>query len=180
MRDLGEINFLRKLRFYTHAHVSLHIHVKSDGCWQWCIITATNVFSSHTRNIYTLNVNWERCPATPCKHQAGSFYSFLTSALDGGEWSASRPSRSLPPGKGPPVPFGQEAGWAPEPVWTQRLEHRFQHCEAHPPGGRFWSSGVERRELFVWRTFILNEIWAQGKIYILLGTLLGWNILLIT
>jgi hypothetical protein len=27
-----------------------------------------------------------------------------------------------PPGKGPPVPIGQEAGWAPEPVWTQRLE----------------------------------------------------------
>jgi hypothetical protein len=29
-----------------------------------------------------------------------------TSALDGGEWSASRPGRSLPPGKGPPVPIG--------------------------------------------------------------------------
>jgi len=28
--------------------------------------------------------------------------------------------------------------------------------------------------------FILNEIWAQDKIYILVGTLLGWNILLIT
>jgi hypothetical protein len=49
-------------------------------------------------------------------------YSFFNSALDGGEWSASRPGRALPPGKGPPVPIGQEAGWAPEPVWTQRLE----------------------------------------------------------
>jgi hypothetical protein len=27
--------------------------------------------------------------------------SFLTSALDGGEWSASRPGSTLPPGKGP-------------------------------------------------------------------------------
>jgi hypothetical protein len=36
----------------------------------------------------------------------------------GGEWSASRPGRALAPGKGPPVPIGQEAGWAPEPVWT--------------------------------------------------------------
>jgi hypothetical protein len=45
-----------------------------------------------------------------------SSYSFTTSALDGGEWSASRPGRALPPGKGPPVPFVQEAGWAPEPV----------------------------------------------------------------
>jgi hypothetical protein len=48
----------------------------------------------------------------------------LTSALDGGEWSASCPGRALPPGKGPPVPIGQEAGWAPEPVWTQRLEKK--------------------------------------------------------
>jgi hypothetical protein len=46
-----------------------------------------------------------------------SSYSFLTSALDGGVWSASRPGRALPP-----VPIGQEAGWAPEPVWTQGLE----------------------------------------------------------
>jgi hypothetical protein len=27
-------------------------------------------------------------------------YSFKTLALDGGEWSASRPGRALPPGKG--------------------------------------------------------------------------------
>jgi hypothetical protein len=31
----------------------------------------------------------------------------------------SRPGRALPPGKGPTVPIVQEAGWAPEPVWTQ-------------------------------------------------------------
>jgi hypothetical protein len=47
-----------------------------------------------------------------------SAYSFTTSALDG-EWSASRPGRALPP-----VPIVQEAGWAPEPVWTQRLEEK--------------------------------------------------------
>jgi hypothetical protein len=40
-------------------------------------------------------------------------YSFSTSALDGGEWSSSRPGRTLAPGKGPPVPIVQEAGWAP-------------------------------------------------------------------
>jgi hypothetical protein len=50
--------------------------------------------------------------------------SFTTSELDGVEWSASRPGRALPPGKGPPVPIGQEAVWAPEPVWTQRLEEK--------------------------------------------------------
>jgi hypothetical protein len=29
---------------------------------------------------------------------------------------------ALYPGNGPPVPIVQEAGWASEPVWTQRLE----------------------------------------------------------
>jgi hypothetical protein len=53
-----------------------------------------------------------------------SSYSFTTSALDGGEWSVSRPGRALPPGKGSPVPIVQEAGWAPELVWTQRLEEK--------------------------------------------------------
>jgi hypothetical protein len=51
-------------------------------------------------------------------------YSFLTSALDRGEWSASRPGRVLAPGKEPSGPTGQEAGWAPEPVWTQRLQEK--------------------------------------------------------
>jgi hypothetical protein len=41
-----------------------------------------------------------------------------------GEWSASRLGRVLPPGKGPPVPTGQEAGWASQPVWTQRIEEK--------------------------------------------------------
>ena len=40
----------------------------------------------------------------------------MTAALEGGEWSAARPSRSLPPGKDP-VPILQEAGWAPGLVW---------------------------------------------------------------
>jgi hypothetical protein len=59
-----------------------------------------------------------------------SSYSFLPSALDRGEWSASRPGRALAPGKRPPVPIVQEAGWAPEPVWTQRLEEKsFRLCQ---------------------------------------------------
>jgi hypothetical protein len=72
--------------------------------------------------IYSLFYTWS-CPTT---RQGGawgerrySYYSLSTSALDGGEWSASRPGRSLTPGKGPPVPIVQDAGWASEPVWTQ-------------------------------------------------------------
>jgi len=48
----------------------------------------------------------------------------LTAALDGCEWSALHLGRTLLPGKEPPVPTVQEAGWAPEPVWTERLEER--------------------------------------------------------
>jgi hypothetical protein len=68
------------------------------------------------------------CPTT--RHEGAwgerrySSYSFSTSALDGGEWSASRPGRALAPVKGPAVPTVQEAGWAPESVWTQRLEEK--------------------------------------------------------
>ena len=39
----------------------------------------------------------------------------MTAALEGSEWSAARPGRTLPP-----VPIVQVAGWAPGPVWTGR------------------------------------------------------------
>jgi hypothetical protein len=38
----------------------------------------------------------------------------MTTALEGGEGSASSPDRSFTPGKDPV----QEAGWAPGPDWT--------------------------------------------------------------
>jgi hypothetical protein len=45
------------------------------------------------------------------------------------EWSASHSDRTLAPGKRSPVPIVQEAGWAPEPVWTQRIEEKcFRLC----------------------------------------------------
>jgi hypothetical protein len=58
-----------------------------------------------------------------------SSYPFSTLALDGGEWSASRLGPALPPRKGPPVPIVQEAGWASEPVWTQRLQEKSSTCQ---------------------------------------------------
>jgi hypothetical protein len=64
---------------------------------------------------------------TPMESQGERMYSsycFSTSALGGGELSASRPSRALHPGKQPPVPIVQVDGWAPEPVWTLSLEEK--------------------------------------------------------
>jgi hypothetical protein len=54
-----------------------------------------------------------------------SSYSFITSALDEGEWLGLRPGLALPPGERTPVPIVKEVGWAPEPVWIQRLEEKF-------------------------------------------------------
>jgi hypothetical protein len=51
-----------------------------------------------------------------------SSYSFSTSALGG--VSGQRHAPAADPGKGPPVSIIQDAGWAPELVWTQRLEEK--------------------------------------------------------
>jgi len=47
-----------------------------------------------------------------------SLHAFLTSALDGGKWSASCPVNESP------VPTGYEAEWAPEPVWARWREEK--------------------------------------------------------
>jgi hypothetical protein len=78
-----------------------------------------------------LNIKLFHSTAWRRRRKRYSSYLFMASVLDwgGGEWSASRPGRALPPGKGPPVPIVQEAGWAPEQVWTQRLEEKpFRLC----------------------------------------------------
>jgi hypothetical protein len=104
---------------------------------KWCLGISTNYETRHctTSSILlplypsTVNCNYqtllsririERFIATQVKwssaatrHEGawgGEEYTDLGTTL--GEWSASRPSSALPPGKGPPVPTGQEAGWA--------------------------------------------------------------------
>jgi hypothetical protein len=42
---------------------------------------------------------------------------FFISAVDGGEWPASRPGR-FTPAERTPAPTAQEVGCAPQPVWT--------------------------------------------------------------
>jgi hypothetical protein len=53
--------------------------------------------------------------------------SFSTSALHG--VSGQRHAPLYPRGKDPPVHTAQEAGWAPEPIWTEMLEEKsFRLC----------------------------------------------------
>jgi len=54
----------------------------------------------------------------------------MTAALEGGEWSAARPGRNLPPVK-EPVPILQEAGWAPGPAWKKKYKHTHTHTHTH-------------------------------------------------
>jgi hypothetical protein len=93
-----------------------------------------SVWRTHSHTHICINSS----PATrqwdACGERRYSSYSFTTSAQDGGECSASRPGRALHPGKVTTVPNLQEAGWAPEPVWTMRLEkHLFSLCRALNP-----------------------------------------------
>jgi hypothetical protein len=64
--------------------------------------------------VYSDGFPFSQCSGGAWGERQYSYYSFSTSALDGGEWSASRPGHALAPGKWPPVPIGQEAEWAPE------------------------------------------------------------------
>jgi hypothetical protein len=98
-----------------------------------------------------------------------SSYSFTTSALDGCEWSASRPGRALSPGKGPPLPIVQEAGWAPEPVWTQRLKEKsFRLCRG---------SNLDRPVLQPVARHCTD--WATQLLFMTIFKKVHWNILYI-
>jgi hypothetical protein len=56
-----------------------------------------------------------------------SSYSFSISAVDGVSGQRHASAALLAPEKGHPVPVVPEAGWALEPVWTQRLEEKSVH-----------------------------------------------------
>jgi hypothetical protein len=64
-------------------------------------------------NPHTVELQVKLSLYTSCRRQGErkySSYTLLTSALDGGEWLASRPGRALPPGKDPRYPLDRLAG----------------------------------------------------------------------
>jgi hypothetical protein len=87
-------------------------------------------YSSHCwfRNAQFNNNNNKLCPATRHGDAWGerrySSYSFSTSVLDGGEWSASRPGRAFTP-RERTTGTHCTGGWVgPEQIWTQRIEEK--------------------------------------------------------
>jgi hypothetical protein len=96
------------LRCAAHTGISLLIFynnkvtvLRDESAWFFC---------GHLHNRWEWKVKLSHY--MPWRHMGGdevrrhSSYSYLTSALDGGEWSVSRPGRALPPGKGSAVPIG--------------------------------------------------------------------------
>jgi hypothetical protein len=77
--------------------------------------------SRYCKNVKSLPVRYSKGKVKLSRYTAWrrlgreeySSYSFSTSALDEGEWSASRPGRSFTPGERTPGTLVQEAGWAP-------------------------------------------------------------------
>jgi hypothetical protein len=85
----------------------------------------------------------ERCPATRHGGSWGerrySFFSFWTSALDGGKWSASRLGRALPPGIDPRYPLDRRLG-GPESRSGRRARRIILClCRGSNPGRLFCS-----------------------------------------
>jgi hypothetical protein len=85
-----------------------------------------------------------KIPATPCMGQEEEKMQLLLVLDLGIRWGwlvSVTPRPRYTPGKGPPVPIVQEAGWAPESVWTQRLEKKSScHCRGsnlHRPVGQY-------------------------------------------
>jgi hypothetical protein len=109
----------RNKAFYDRPHLHVEFVVVPVERGRLCLWPATKCLLFIPHVIYEHGEPQPRS-SNPCKS-----YSFTTSALDGGEWSASRPGRALPPEKGPII---QEAGWAPELVWTEMSEEKSRLC----------------------------------------------------
>jgi hypothetical protein len=66
-----------------------------------------------------------------------SSYSLLTSVLDGGEWSVSRPGRALAPGKRPPVLLYRRLGGLRAGLDTEaRVKNHFASAVDRTPIAR--------------------------------------------
>jgi hypothetical protein len=106
-----------------YKHTKLLSIILNNGC-------SSLVFHSIVGTLYTLlRLKLSHyMPRRRLGERRYSSYSFSTPALDGGEWLSVTPRPRFSPGERTPG-IVQEAEWAPEPVWTQRLEEKsFRLC----------------------------------------------------
>jgi hypothetical protein len=92
-------------------------------------VVSKDAVMRHRRTTYThKTVKVKQSRYTPWRRLGGEKVQLLLILDLGTRWgwvvSVYAPAAFLHPGKGPPVPIVQEAGWTPEPVWTQGLQEK--------------------------------------------------------
>jgi hypothetical protein len=103
-----------------HTIMTQHLYsVCNDKLQRWCQLPTTECFfmthcqvlaSTASATIYTKQSSPATCNGGAWGERRYSSYSFLTSARDGGEWSASCPGCALPWGKDPRYPLYRRLG----------------------------------------------------------------------
>jgi len=84
---------------------------------QSCSVYISIYTYSHEHNDITISKKVKVIPVWLRGWVEVWLYSSMTAALEGGEWSAARPGRTLLPGKDL-IPIVQESGCAPGPIGT--------------------------------------------------------------
>jgi hypothetical protein len=113
------INYLLSWVLQTETPVLLStrfLRLKAVTYLLWCCSLMYNIYSCSCKYIPPFrfaNYIYEGCPESKDRL-----------AIKKNKQSKKFPGRALAPGKGPPVPIVQEAGWAPEPVWMQRIQEK--------------------------------------------------------
>jgi hypothetical protein len=151
----------------------------------WYVVT--NVWGKCTTSVYNRNLHSLKAKAVPLHATKAlgvdrrySSYPFLPSALDGGEWSVSRPGRSLTPWKDHGIHCIQETWWAPKSVWTHEargkilsplsgIEARSPCCPTHSPT-LYWLSYPAHT--FHILTPVKPQIW--HSVSVILSYILNW------
>ena len=84
---------IKKRPLWVNDNIHLHCIHNMVGPWAPFRIATPPRLETACRTFIKVKVNWSRGWVEVC------LYSSMTVALEGGEWSAARPSRTLPPGK---------------------------------------------------------------------------------
>jgi hypothetical protein len=107
------------IQYYKNVRIPHKTHGRpqtENPCSAWKSHQPHSVHSPFLWHILILSSHIKKQSSPTTRHEGAwgessySCYSFLTSALDGGEWSASRLGRALPQGKNPRYPLYRRLG----------------------------------------------------------------------
>jgi hypothetical protein len=149
----------RQVQWYAHYMV---------WCWSHTLLHNVEVLCSSCNDIKTYSIPATR-HAGMLVYGSYSYHSLSTTAVDGGERSASRPDRALPPGKGPRYPLCRRLGGT-----QSRWGHRgYRKSPLPPPAIEPRSPGrPARSQTLYWLSCpdhtlqpVYNGIWSNSSIF---------------